>query len=57
MLKILVFELKNRFVFHRTIDNRAFTIHDFPDSGNKVRTYVYVFLAGSNKDASSWLND
>ena len=60
LLKIPVFELNNRLVFHRTqaVDIQSIIdllqlIHDFLISGNKVRSSVYIFSTVSNRDVSS----
>ena len=63
MLKIPVFELNDRFVFHQTcavaiqsILEFLLLIHDLLISCNKVRSFVYVFLVVSIKGMSSWPN-
>ena len=64
LLKISVFELNIRFVFHRTctVDIQSIVellqlIPDFLTSDNKVKLPVYIFFVGSNRDVSSWPND
>ena len=63
LLKILVFQLNNRFEFHRfwAVDIQSVRdileiIHDFLASGNKVRLSVSVFHVVSVRNMTSWPN-